>query len=165
MDARRYLEQVRDLHGAIVSLQMRVEEQAQLLDMLRTSMGDGMPRGSSDGKALENAIVEQSELMEAYTGELLRWTALRAQALGMFDRAREVLADGAAHAIGTTQLGMAEMHYVQLKSYEDIRWQYKANGLPIYAKSTVKWYCDQAVEWLGYSRGTDGMPLVPIVSE
>ena len=166
MDARDYLRQLRDVHSAIVRMQERVEEHAEALDMLRGALGDGMPRGSSDGKALENAVVEHAEMMDAYTGELLRWTALRSQALEVFERARAVLSDGAAHAIDPMWLDMCELHYLPpFMSYEGIRQRYRAGGMPIYGKTTVKWYCDRAVEWLGYSRGTDGRPLLPLVSE
>ncbi len=167
LDARTYLEQLEPLHATIVLLQERATRTRETADNLRSMRMDGMPHGTTDGKALENAIAEYAELVDAYVGELQRWTALERQAERMFDRAREVLSDGRCHAICDTQLVMCELHYMRpFLSYEQVRWRFKSpSGTPFYAKSTVKWYCDQAVEWLDYSRGLDGMPLVPIVSE
>lgn len=159
MDARQYLEQVRDLHATIVTLQMRLHEQEQALDMLRTSMGDGMPHAQSDGKALENAIVEQSELMDEYTGELLRWTALRKQALEMLDEARSQLQDGSAHWIGLRHVYVVERHYIDLWTYRKIA------GVTSYSERTVKEFAAQCIDWLDNATRSDGMPMVPIVSE
>lgn len=165
MDARQYLEQVRDLHATIIAMQLRLQEQQHVIDLLRTPPCDGMPHAAGDGKALENAVVEHMELMDEYTGELLRWTALRKQALDMLDRARAVLSDGRPHAIGTLQLDVLEMHYVDRMSFPRIQKEMRRRCGMYYAESTYKWYRDQAIEWLGYSTDNDGMPLVPIVSE
>jgi DNA-directed RNA polymerase specialized sigma24 family protein len=159
MDARQYLEQVRDLHGTIVALQMRLHEQEQALDMLRTSMGDGMPHAQGDGKALENAIVEQSELMDEYTGELLRWTALRKQALAMLGEARAQLQDGNAHWIGPRHVYVVERHYVDRWTYRDIA------NVTHYSERTVKELAAQCIDWLDNATRDNGMPMVPMVSE
>ena len=159
MDARSYLKQVGELHHTITTMQMRLKEQQYALDMLRTALGDGMPRGSSDGKALENAIVEHEELMSEYTAELLRWSALREQAYAMLDRARRELTDGSAYWIGTKHIDVLEQHYIQRMQYRDIA---SAMG---YAERTVKDYAAQALDWLDHAVDSDGYPLVPIVSE
>jgi len=159
MDARAYLEQVSGLHHTIVTLHMRLIEQQYALDMLRTALGDGMPRGTSDGKALENAVVEQQALMEEYTDELVRWTALRKQAYGMLNRARESLMDGAAHWIGTKHIDVLEQHYMHRMPYAKVA---AAMG---YSERTVKDYAAQALDWLDHATDENGYPLVPIVSE
>lgn len=159
MDARAYLKQVRDLHYTIITLQMRLKEQDYALDMLRTALGDGMPRGTSDGRALEKAVVENEALKEEYTEELVRWTALREQAYDMLNRAREELTDGSAHWIGTRHIDVLEQHYMQRMQYRDI-----ATAMH-YAERTVKDYAAQALDWLDHAVDADGYPLVPIVSE
>lgn len=159
MDARAYLKQVRDLHNTIVTLQMRLREQQYALDMLKTALGDGMPRGSSDGRALENAVVEQQARMDEYIEELARWTALRDQAYAMLNRARAELSDGAAHWIGVKHIDVLEQHYMHRMSYSRVA---AATG---YSERTVKDYAAQALDWLDHAVDSDGRPLVPIVSE
>lgn len=167
MDARQYLEQVRDLHSTIVTMQSRLREQEHALDMLRSPNVDGMPRGTSDGGALERAIAEQDELADRYTGELLRWTALRTQAYAMMDRARAVLMDGGAHAITLSHIDVLEQHYLcDRLPYTATRYGARTVSTELrIPERTVERYAAEALEWLDYSRGLDGMPLVPIVSE
>lgn len=159
MDARAYLEQVSDLHHTIVTMQMRLREQQYALDMLKTALGDGMPRGSSDGKALENTVVEHQARMEEYAAELARWTDLRRQAYAMLDRARAELSDGAAHWIDVRHIDVLEQHYMHRMQYAKVA---TAMG---YSERTVKDYAAQALNWLDHAVDSDGYPLVPIVSE
>ncbi len=159
MDARAYLKQVRDLHYTIITLQMRLKEQDYALDMLRTALGDGMPRGTSDGRALENAVVEQQARMDEYTEEMVRWSALREQAYSMLDRARCELSDGQAHWIGLRHIDVLEQHYIHRITYADIAISMN------YSVATVKRFAAEALDWLDHAVDSEGYPLVPIVSE
>lgn len=159
MDARPYLEQVSDLHGTILTMRMRLQEQQYALDMLRAAMVDGMPRGASDAKALENAVIAQDELMSEYVCELNRWAALREQAYAMLDRARRELSDGQAHWIGLRHIDVLEQHYIQRMTYPQVA------ATMNYSERTVKEYAAQALDWLDHAVDSDGYPLVPLVSE
>lgn len=129
------------------------------LDMLRSPSCDGMPKSSGDGKALENAVAEYYERMDDYARELDRLSHLELQAWRMLDRARDVLADGGAHWIGTAHIDVLELHYLAGMTYAAA-----ASRLRI-AESTAKAYASHALDWLDSNRDADGHPLVPIVSE
>jgi len=159
LNAKQYLEQVSDLHTTVLTMQMRLQEQRYALDMLRTAMADGMPRGSADAHALENAVIKQTELESSYIGELVRWSALRDQAYAMLDHARRELSDGQAHWIGLRHIDVLEQHYIQRMSYPQIAATMR------YSERTVKEYAAQALDWLDHAVDSDGYPLVPIVPE
>lgn len=159
MDSEQYLSQVRDLHTTIVTMQMRLQEASYALDMLRSANLDGMPRGSSDGRALEDAIAEYDERMESYVGELMRWTALKEQALSMLDRARTRLLDGSPHAVRVAHVDVVELYYVERMSREHIAY---ALG---YSVPTVDRLKAEGLVWLDHAVDCDGRPFVPRVSE
>jgi len=167
VDAKAYLEQARDLHTTIVTMQARLRESRESLDMLRSAAGDGMPRGGSDGKALENAIVEYDAHVDEYARELARWAALRTQAYGMLDRARAVLADGGAHAITFAHIDVLEQHYLcDRLPYTSERYGERTVSTELrIPERTVERYAKEALEWLDWSRDLEGRPLVPLVSE
>lgn len=167
MYARQYLEQVSRLRTTVMAMQVRLRDQREALDLLRSASADGMPHARGDGKALENAIVEQMDMEEAYVGELTRWTALRKQALDMFDRARSVLTDGGAHAITTMHIDVLECHYFgDALPYTATRYGERTVATELHlSERTAERYAHDALEWLDWSRDLDGFPMVPLVSE
>jgi len=167
MDARSYLEQAPRLALTVELMQERLNEHRAALDMLRSASLDGMPKGGSDPKKLETAIAEYEELADAYVGELLRWTALRRQAIDMLDRARAVLTDGGAHAITLTHIDVLEAHYFgERLPYTAERYGDRTVASVLHlSERTVERYAHDALEWLDYSRDLAGMPMVPICSE
>ena len=157
MDARTYLQQVRDLYATVRTLQMRVRESREALDMLRSLT----PTESTGGTArsLEEAIADAEELMDGYTAELLRWSALREQAFAMMDRTRSVLADGSPHAIRLAHVDVVERYYLHRHGRERIA---REMGYSTIQVDKLKAEC---LDWMDHAVDADGYPIVPVVSE
>ena len=159
MDAETYLSQVRELYSTILAMQMRLNEAAYALDMLRSAQADGIVRSSRNEHAREEAIAEYEERMDSYVGEMMRWTALKEQAVSMLDRARTRLLDGGSHAIRVLHVDVVEMYYIQRMSREHVAY------LLGYSVPHIDRLKSEALDWLDHAVGSDGYPLVPLVSE
>ena len=159
MDAESYFSQVRALHSTIVTMHMRLQEAQYALDMLKSAMGDGMPRGTADGKTLERAVESYDEMMDAYAREFARWLALKEQAIGALDKARERIADGSPHAVRLVHIDIVEEYYIERMSRDAIA------GVLGYSPATVARYKSEALDWMDHATALDGYPIIPLVSE
>ncbi|MBQ2680417.1 MAG: hypothetical protein IJF97_00620 [Eggerthellaceae bacterium] len=157
MNAEQYLSQVRELHTTLRALKMRLDEAKYTMDMLKSVNLDGMPKG--EARTLEEVIAEYEERMDEYVREMMRWTALKEQAVSMLDRARTRLLDGSAHAIRVTHIDVVEMYYIGRMSREHVAYALD------YSVPHVDRLKAEALVWLDNSTDVDGFPLVPIVSE
>lgn len=159
MRAREYLEQVRRQRFTVQGKRMDLAEARETRDLLKATRNDGLPHGSANADQVQRWLERYEELADTYTGELMRWTAMREQAVRMLDRAREVLMDGDAHAIDLTSIEVVHRYYMQGMGRREIADMF---GLSMARVDERK---REALDWLDYARGRDGMPLVPIASE